>query len=93
MGVTGGADNDLGMAGFASGATLWPIQANSGPGPSLGGNAWARAIEWVRTAKAVRSTRLLCALLLTRKVGVEGIHEAPKVRIDLSHFIIFGFGA
>jgi hypothetical protein len=50
MGIAGGADNDLGMAGFAFGATLWPVQADSGPGAPLGGNAWARAIDWVRTA-------------------------------------------
>jgi hypothetical protein len=50
MGILGGADNNLGMAGFAFGATLWPIQADSGPGTSLGGNAWARGIDWVRSA-------------------------------------------
>ena len=50
MGIIGGADNNLGMAGFAYDATLWPVQADSGPGAALGGNAWARAIEWVRTA-------------------------------------------
>ena len=50
MGIAGGADNNLGMAGFAYDAILWPVQADSGPGAALGGNAWARAIEWVRTA-------------------------------------------
>jgi hypothetical protein len=49
MGIAGGADNNLGMAGIAFGASLWPVQADSGPGPALGGNAWARAIDWVRT--------------------------------------------
>jgi hypothetical protein len=50
LGLAGAADIDLGMAGFAYGATLWPIQANSGPGTALSGNSWARAIDWVRTA-------------------------------------------
>ena len=50
LGIAGGADNNRGMAGFAFGASLWPVQADSGPGPFLGGNAWARGIEFVRTA-------------------------------------------
>ena len=52
MGLAGAADNNLGMAGIAWGASLWPIQANAGPGPSLGGNSWARAIDWVRTTSS-----------------------------------------
>jgi len=50
LGLAGAADIDLGMAGVAYGATLWPIQANSGPGTALSGNSWVRAIDWVRTA-------------------------------------------
>ena len=52
MGLAGAADNNLGMAGIAWDASLWPIQANAGPGPSLGGNAWARGIDWVRTTSS-----------------------------------------
>jgi hypothetical protein len=51
MGLAGGDDNNLGIAGIAWGATLWPVQANDGPGTPLGGNSWARGIDWVRTAK------------------------------------------
>jgi subtilisin family serine protease len=50
LGIAGAADNDVGMAGVAPRATLWPIQGNSGPGPQLPGNAWANAIDWVRRA-------------------------------------------
>ncbi len=52
LGIAGAADNDLGMAGLAFRATLWPIQANSGPGTALAGDSWARAIDWVRTANS-----------------------------------------
>jgi hypothetical protein len=52
LGIAGSADNDLGMAGFGFGATLWPIQANSGPGTALAGDSWARAIDWVRTTNS-----------------------------------------
>lgn len=48
-GLAGAEDNNVGMIGFAYGCTLWPIQANrAGPGPALGGNSWANAIDWVR---------------------------------------------
>ena len=69
MGIAGGADNDLGMAGFAFGATLWPIQANSGPGTPLGGNAWARAIEWVRTANSGSRRKVIILEVQTGSYG------------------------
>jgi len=47
-GLAGAEDNNKGMIGFAYGCTLWPIQANTGSGAFLGGNKWARAIDWVR---------------------------------------------
>jgi subtilisin family serine protease len=47
LGLAGAASNGEGMAGFAYGATLWPIQANVGTGPNLSGDAFANAIEWV----------------------------------------------
>jgi subtilisin family serine protease len=56
-GVTGLAAataNALGMAGFAPGAAIWPIQANDGPGAPLPGDSWARGIEHVRTAADAR---------------------------------------
>lgn len=47
-GLAGAEDNNKGMIGFAYGCTMWPIQANTGLGAFLGGNSWARAIDWVR---------------------------------------------
>jgi subtilisin family serine protease len=59
LGLAGAADIDLGMAGVAYGATLWPIQANSGPGTALSGNSWVRAIDWVRTADSGGRLKLI----------------------------------
>ena len=59
LGLAGGADNEAGMAGVAFNAELWPIQANSGPGTALGGNAWARAIDWVRTADSAGRRKVI----------------------------------
>ncbi len=50
MGLAGAADNNLGMAGFAFESSLWPVQGDTGPGTPVGGNAWARGIDWVNSA-------------------------------------------
>jgi subtilisin family serine protease len=50
LGLAGAASNAEGMAGFAWGATLWPIQANAGTGTQLPGDAFANAIDWVTHA-------------------------------------------
>jgi subtilisin family serine protease len=72
LGLAGAADNDLGMAGFAFRATLWPVQANSGPGTALGGNAWARAIDWVRTANSGGRRKVI---ILEVQTGAFGNYE------------------
>jgi subtilisin family serine protease len=77
MGIAGGADNNLGMAGFAFGASLWPVQADSGPGPALGGNPWAGAIEWVRTADSNGRRKVI---ILEVQTGTYGNFEmVPSV--------------
>lgn len=47
-GLAAAAWDGKGMAGVAPGAQLWVVQADSAP-PAVGGNAWARGIDWVRT--------------------------------------------
>jgi len=49
LGLAGAADNDLGIIGFAFGASLWAIQANTGKGPKPRRSPWALAIDYVRT--------------------------------------------
>jgi hypothetical protein len=88
MGIAGAADNDLGIVGFAFGATLWPVQANSGPGPALGGNAWARAIDWVRTADSGGRRKVI---ILEVQTGSFGNYEmVPSVNAAIRTAIAAG---
>jgi len=88
LGIAGGDDNDRGMAGFAHGATLWPIQANSGPGPALGGNSWATAIEWVRTADSGGRRKVI---ILEVQTGSFGNYEmVPSVNAAIRAAIASG---
>jgi subtilisin family serine protease len=88
MGIAGGADNDLGIAGFGFAATLWPIQANSGSGTPLGGNAWARAIEWVRTADSGGKRKVI---ILEVQTGTYGNYEmVPSVNAAIRTAIASG---
>ncbi|HEU4595812.1 MAG TPA: S8 family serine peptidase, partial [Pyrinomonadaceae bacterium] len=85
MGIAGGADNNLGMAGFAYQASLWPIQADSGPGAPLGGNSWARGIEWVRTANSGGRRKVIILEVQTGSFGnyemVPSVNAAIKTAI------------
>lgn len=88
MGIAGGADNNLGMAGIAFGASLWPIQANTGPGTALGGNAWARAIDWVRTANSSGRRKVI---ILEVQTGSYGNYEmVPSVNAAIRTAIAHG---
>jgi len=88
MGIAGGANNNLGIAGFAYGATLWPVQADSGPGRPLGGNAWARAIDWVRTANSDGKRKVI---ILEVQTGNYGNYEmVPSVNAAIRTAIVHG---
>lgn len=88
MGITGGADNDRGVAGFAYGASLWPVQADSGPGTPLGGNPWARAIEWVRARDSNDRRKVI---ILEVQTGSFGNYEmVPSVNAAIRTAIAFG---
>jgi hypothetical protein len=88
MGITGAADNDLGIAGIAYDASLWPVQANSGPGAALPGNAWARAIDWVRTADSGGRRKVI---ILEVQTGTFGNYEmVPSVNAAIQTAIAAG---
>ena len=88
MGLAGGDDNNLGMAGIAWGATLWPIQANAGPGTPLGGNSWARGIDWVRTADSGGRRKVI---ILEVQTGAFGNYEqVPSVNAAIQTAIAAG---
>jgi subtilisin family serine protease len=88
MGLAGAAVNGRGMAGFAYRSNLWPIQADSGPGNFLGGDAWARAIDWVRTADSGNRRKII---VLEVQTGSFGNYEmVPSVNIAIRTAIASG---
>ncbi len=72
LGLTGAAVNAKGVAGVAYDATLWPVQADSGTGASLGGNSWARGIDWVRTTDSAGKRKVV---ILEVQTGAFGNYE------------------
>jgi subtilisin family serine protease len=72
MGLTGAAVNAKGIAGVAYDATLWPVQADSGVGTALGGNSWARGIDWVRTTNSGGKRKVI---ILEVQTGAFGNYE------------------
>lgn len=57
------------------------MQADSGPGPALGGNAWARGIEWVRTADSNGQRKVI---ILEVQTGSFGNYEmVPSVNATI----------
>jgi subtilisin family serine protease len=89
MGITGAAANSTGMRGFACGATLWPIQADSGPGTPLGGNEWARAIEWVRTSNS-EGKRKVIILEVQTSPALGNYEQIPSVNAAIRLAIASG---
>jgi hypothetical protein len=76
-GLTGAAANSTGMAGVAYDAEIWGVQADSGTGTSLGGNSWARGIDWVRTADSGGRRKVI---ILEVQTGAFGNYEqVPSV--------------
>jgi hypothetical protein len=79
-GVTGlaaAAVNSLGMAGIAFDASVWPIQADSGPGVPLPGNAWARAIDHVTAANSGGKRKVIILEVQTDRFG--NYEQVPSV--------------
>jgi hypothetical protein len=88
LGLSGAAVNGKGMAGFAHEADLWPIQADSGTGPALGGNAWARGIDWVRTTNSGGKRKVV---ILEVQTGAFGNYEqVPSVNAAIKTAIAAG---
>jgi hypothetical protein len=88
LGLAGAAINGEGMAGVGHSATLWPVQADSGTGTALGGNAWARGIDWVRTTDAAGKRKVL---ILEVQTGAFGNYEqVPSVNAAIKTAIASG---
>ena len=88
MGLAGAAANARGMGGVAYEASLWPIQADSGAGAPLGGNAWARGIDWVRTTNSGGKRKVV---ILEVQTGAFGNYEqVPSVNAAIRTAIAGG---
>jgi hypothetical protein len=88
MGLAGAAVNGKGMAGIAYEAQLWGVQGDSGPGVPLGGNAWARGIDWVRTTDSGGRRKVL---ILEVQTGAFGNYEqVPSVNAAIKTAIAAG---
>jgi len=88
LGLTGAAVNGRGMAGFSFDAELWGIQGDTGPGTGLGGNAWARGIDWVRTADSGGRRKVV---ILEVQTGAFGNYEqVPSVNAAIKTAIAAG---
>ncbi|MGZ4974876.1 MAG: S8 family serine peptidase, partial [Limisphaerales bacterium] len=88
MGLTGAAVNGKGLAGIGFEATLWPVQADSGTGTALGGNSWARGIDWVRTTDSGGKRKVV---ILEVQTGAFGNYEqVPSVNAAIKTAIAAG---
>jgi subtilisin family serine protease len=88
LGLTGASVNGKGLSGVAYEATLWPVQADSGAGPALGGNAWARGIDWVRTTNSGGKRKVA---ILEVQTGAFGNYEqVPSVNAAIKTAIASG---
>ena len=87
-GLAGGGINGRGMAGVAYDAEVWGIQADSGTSASLGGNAWARGIDWVRTQNSNGRRKVI---ILEVQTGAFGNYEqVPSVNAAIRTAIAAG---
>jgi hypothetical protein len=89
LGLTGAAVNGKGMAGVAYEAALWAIQADSGPGSAVGGNPWARAIDWVRTTDS-GGRRKVVILEVQTSPALGNYEQVPSVNAAIRTAIAAG---
>ncbi|NNG23209.1 S8 family serine peptidase [Telluria aromaticivorans] len=88
LGLTGAVANGKGMAGFGFDSELWGIQGDTGPGAPLGGNAWARGIDWVRTTNSGGKRKIV---ILEVQTGAFGNYEqVPSVNAAIKTAIAAG---
>lgn len=88
LGIAGGADNDVGMAGIAYEATLWAIQSDSGPGTPVGGDSWANAIDFVRRTDSGGKRKVINLEVQTGRFG--NIEMVPAVNQAIKDAIASG---
>jgi subtilisin family serine protease len=88
LGLAAAASNAEGIAGFAWGATLWPIQANTGTGAQLPGDAFANAIDWVTQADSGGKRVVINLEVQTAQLG--NYEMVPAVNAAIQNAIAKG---
>ncbi|MES3024574.1 MAG: S8 family serine peptidase [Pseudomonadota bacterium] len=88
LGLAGAAVNALGLAGVGFDVEMWGVQADSGPGPALGGNPWARGIDWVRTTDSGGKRKVVILEVQTGAFG--NIEQVPSVNAAIRTAIAAG---
>ncbi|MGW1875909.1 S8 family serine peptidase [Streptomyces sp. NPDC001975] len=88
LGLSGASTNSVGMAGIAYDSSLWPVQADSGTGPGVGGNSWARGIDWVRTTDSGGRRKVVILEVQTGDFG--NYEQVPSVNAAIRTAIAEG---
>jgi hypothetical protein len=87
-GLAGAAANGRGMAGVAYDAEIWAVQADSGTSPSIGGEPWARGIDWVRRTDG--GGRRKVAILEVQSGAFGNYEQVPSVNAAIRTAIAAG---
>ncbi|RQP25801.1 S8 family peptidase [Piscinibacter terrae] len=86
LSIAGARENGMGMQGVAPRATLWAIQADSGPGPALSHEAWAEALEFVAQEDSGGRRKVIILEVQTNPVlgnyeQIPSVHRAVRSAI------------
>lgn len=90
LGLAGATSNDVGIAGFAYNARLWPIQTDAGNGPPLDGDALANGIDWV-VGEDSGGARVVINIELQASDSGANCEQFPPVRAAIQNAISKGF--
>jgi subtilisin family serine protease len=89
LGLVGAASNNLGIAGVAFDAALWPIQTDAGKGVKLPGDPVANAIDWIVGENPAGRRVVINIEAQTAANG--NCEQLPAVNAAIRHAIASGF--
>jgi subtilisin family serine protease len=94
LGLAGAASNNLGIAGVAFDAGLWPIQTDAGKGARKPGDPIANAIDWVigegKKEGKKSGARRVVIIVESQTVTMGNCEQAPAVKAAIQHAISQG---
>jgi subtilisin family serine protease len=89
LGLVGAASNNMGIAGIAFDARLWPIQTDAGKSPQKTGDPLANAIDWVVGENSIGRRVVINIESQTRMMG--NCEQGPAVNAAIRQAISKGF--